>query len=194
MWVCVAPRRVACSLPPPSNHEEAQRQRHHGHAHHDAARDEPVGGVVLVSGGQKLQDDNHDHHARDQPEQDAVDALIHVVPAAFDDGPSDKSADWLGKAGKQSPQEASQARVGRIIDWQRHAQALRDVMDTDGNGQGDADRRVRQGADERREALGEVVDRDGDRRVDAHRLELLLVPLGAAACGRGVLWACDLGG
>lgn len=109
------------------------------------------------------------HHAGDDRKEDAVRELRHAV--AVEDEVAEQATERLGEARYEGPHEALPARAGRVVHGHGDAHALGDVVQRDGDGDGDAVEGVGEGGDERGETLRKVVDADGERGHDAHLLQ-----------------------
>ena len=83
-----------------------------------------------------------DHHPRDSGKDVAIRQLTHAVPVQ--DGIAQEAANRLAEAAQKSPEESLLPRARGIVDRHGHANALRDVVQRHGNGDGNARAGVRQ--------------------------------------------------
>ena len=130
--------------------EENERRAHDHHAEQDRVGDERVARVEAVRGRQELVEHDRDHHSADEAEEHAIHALVELP---LQQRPANQRADRLGHAREHRPEECALAVARRVVDGDRDAEALGDVVDADRDRERRADRRVVERRYERREAL-----------------------------------------
>ena len=101
----------------------------------------------------------------------------------------DPGAEWLGEAGEDRPEKRLLPAPGGGDDRGGDRKPLRDVVDRDGDGDRDPERRILQRADERRHPFREVVDPDaeGDEQTRLEEAGLLSGLPGAMLLGHVVV-------
>mmetsp|Transcript_4885 Transcript_4885/g.8848 ORF Transcript_4885/g.8848 Transcript_4885/m.8848 type:complete len:205 (-) Transcript_4885:808-1422(-) len=148
-----------------SHGENQQAGRHDDHAEEEAQSGNAVLGVVAQRSWQQVAQRDVHHHAAHEAKHNGICQRCHAVPQ---DEVAHHATDGLGDAGEKGPEETLPLAARGVVDRHRDADALRDVVQGDRDGQSRAGFGLSQRRDEGGQALREVVDGNSESGHYAH--------------------------
>ena len=157
--------------------DQQQADRHDDHSS-DETEKAIVPFAVSAAGGKKLVEADVDHNSGDRGKAGAHDLGSNFAPRnPAQTKVADGGADGFGKPAQKRVGESLGPASRGIEKGNGDANSLRNVVKSDGDGNGHAHLRAFKSCEKRGQSLGKVVQGDGEGGEHGHAQEFFLVPV-----------------